>query len=109
MFFFFWAGGENRANYREAVSEEIISESFSKFKKDMRPWIESMSQGPNRMNTNKFRSGYAVVKVQKTKGRHIKSQWSNIFIILNCRPRILYLTSHLKLRVKFRHFKICEV
>lgn len=27
-----------------------MAESFPKFKKDTRPWIDSMPQGPNRIN-----------------------------------------------------------
>lgn len=41
----------------------------------MRPWIENMSQRPNRININKFKSGYVVVKLQKAneKDRRQKS------------------------------------
>lgn len=39
----------------------------------MRPWIESMSQVPKRINTNKFKSGYVRVKLQKAKEKYNKS------------------------------------
>lgn len=52
----FGGEGETRVNNREAVSSERTAESFPNFKKDMRPWIESMPQGPNRINKNKFKS-----------------------------------------------------
>lgn len=59
-------GREARVTTRETVIEEVIAESFPKFQKDVKPCIQSIPQGPNKINT--INSDLDTV-LQKIKGK----------------------------------------